>query len=91
MLFVQFSCEYLAAPDSGCSRERDSGERDHGLQELSCSMDITRSRIIRLRELEFLGVGRLPVMNKLEPLIQGGPVENFQMTFMAIPIDTRPR
>ena len=30
-------------------------------------------------------------MNKLEPLIQGGPVENFQMTFVAIPIDTRPR
>jgi hypothetical protein len=44
MLFVQLSFEYLAALGSGCSPERDSGERDHGLQELSCSMDIAQSK-----------------------------------------------
>ena len=44
MLFVQWSCEYLAAPGSGCSPEMDSGEHNHGFQGLSCSMDITRSR-----------------------------------------------
>jgi hypothetical protein len=44
--------------------------------------------MVRLRELVFLGVGGLPVVNNLEPLIQGGSVENFQMTFVAIPVDT---
>ena len=41
--------------------------------------------IIRLRELEFLRIGGLPVVNELEPLVQAGSVENFQMTFVAIP------
>ena len=44
--------------------------------------------IIGLRELEFLGVGGLPVVNELEPLVQAGSVDNFQMTFVAIPVDT---
>jgi hypothetical protein len=44
--------------------------------------------IVILRELNFLGVGGLPVINELEPLVQGGSIENFQMTFMAILVDT---
>ena len=41
--------------------------------------------IVGLRELEILGIGELPVVNELEPLVQAGSVENFQMTFVAIP------
>jgi hypothetical protein len=41
--------------------------------------------IVGLHELEFLGIGGLPVVNELEPLVQAGSVENFQMTFVAIP------
>ena len=38
ILFVQLSCEYLAAPNITSSLERDIGERDRGLQELSCNI-----------------------------------------------------
>jgi hypothetical protein len=43
--------------------------------------------IIGLRELELLGVGALPVVNELEPLVQASSVEHFQMTFVAIPVN----
>ena len=42
-------------------------------------------------ELEFLGVGVLPVMDKLEPLEKTGPFEHFQVAFMTIPVNTWPR
>jgi len=35
--------------------------------------------IVGLRELAFLGISGLPVVNELEPLVQAGSVENFQM------------
>ena len=43
--------------------------------------------IVGLRELEFLGVGGLPVMNALEPLVKAGPFEHFQMAFVTIPVN----
>jgi len=47
--------------------------------------------IVRLRKLEVLGVGGLPVMDELEPLEKTGPFENFQVAFMTIPVNTCPR
>jgi hypothetical protein len=43
--------------------------------------------IVGLRELAFLGIGGLPVVNELEPLVQAGSIENFQMTFVAMPVN----
>ena len=43
--------------------------------------------IVGLRELEFLGVGGLPVMDELEPLEKTGPFEHFQMAFVTIPVN----
>jgi hypothetical protein len=43
--------------------------------------------IVGLCELEFLGTGGLLVVNEPEPLVQAGSVENFQMTFVAIPVN----
>ena len=43
--------------------------------------------IVGLRELAFLGVGGLPVVDELEPLVQASPFEHFQMTFVAIPVN----
>jgi hypothetical protein len=41
--------------------------------------------IVGLRELEFLGVGGLPIMDELEPLEKIGPLKHFQMAFVTIP------
>jgi hypothetical protein len=43
--------------------------------------------IVGLRELEFLGIGGLPVVDELEPLVQAGSVEHFQMPFVAISVN----
>ena len=43
--------------------------------------------IVGLRELEFLGVGGLPVMDELEPLEKTGPFQHFQMVFVTIPVN----
>ena len=43
--------------------------------------------IVRLHELEFLGIGGLPVVNEFGPLVQASPFEHFQMTFVAIPVN----
>jgi hypothetical protein len=43
--------------------------------------------IVGLRELEFLGVGALRVMDELEPLVKAGPFEHFQMSFVTIPVN----
>jgi hypothetical protein len=43
--------------------------------------------IVGLRELEFLRVGGLPVINELEPLVKAGPFELFQMAFVTIPVN----
>jgi hypothetical protein len=43
--------------------------------------------IVGLREVEFLGVGGLPIMDELEPLEKTGPLKHFQMAFMTIPVD----
>ena len=43
--------------------------------------------IVRLRELEFLGIGGLPVMDELEPLVEAGSFEHFQMAFVTIPVN----
>ena len=89
MLFVRWSCEYLAAPSSGCLLERDIGERDCGLQGLSCNMGRTRSRHRQTSwTIAFLGVGELPVVDELEPLVQASYFEHSQMTFVAIPVNT---
>ena len=42
-------------------------------------------------KLEFLGVGGLPFMDELEPLEMTGPFKNFQVAFMAIPVNICPR
>jgi hypothetical protein len=42
--FQKWSREYLATPDIACSLERDIGERDHDLPELSYNMGRARSR-----------------------------------------------
>ena len=44
--------------------------------------------IVGLGELELLGIGGLPIVNELEPLVvQAGSVENFQMTFVVISVN----
>ena len=43
--------------------------------------------IFGLRELEFVGVGGLSVMDELEPLVESGPFEHFQMAFVTIPVN----
>jgi len=47
--------------------------------------------IVGLCELEFAGVGALPIMDKLEPLENTGPLKHLQMAFMTIPVNPRPR
>ena len=47
--------------------------------------------IAGLRELEFLGVGGLPIMDELEPLEKTGPLKHFQMAFVTIPVNPCPR
>jgi hypothetical protein len=44
-----------------------------------------------LSELEFVGVGRLPVMDELDPLEKGGLFVNFRVAFMTIPVNACPR
>ena len=41
--------------------------------------------IVGLRELEFVGIGGLPIMDELEPLEKTCPFEHFQMAFVTIP------
>ena len=99
MLFVQWSCEYLAAPNSAYSLERDNGERDRCLQGLSCNMGRARSRSSRVvlqhgqspieasSDFVNLNFWELVGCDELEPLVQASPFEHFQMTFVAIPVN----
>ena len=43
--------------------------------------------IVGLRELEFVGVGGLPIMDELEPLEKTRPFQYFQMAFVTIPVN----
>ena len=43
--------------------------------------------IFGLRELEFMRVGGLSVMDELEPLVKAAPFEHFQMAFVTIPVN----
>jgi hypothetical protein len=41
-----------------------------------------------LSELEFLGVGGLPVIDELDPLEARCPFEDFQEAYLTVPVDT---
>ena len=41
--------------------------------------------IVVLRDLEFVGIGGLPIMDELEPLEKTCPFGHFQMAFVTIP------
>ena len=43
--------------------------------------------IVVLRDLEFVGIGGLPIMDELEPLEKTGPFQHFQMAFVTIPVN----
>jgi hypothetical protein len=43
--------------------------------------------IVGFRELGFVGVGGLPIMDELEPLEKTGPFQHFQMAFITIPVN----
>jgi hypothetical protein len=43
--------------------------------------------IVGLRELEFVGVGGLPIMDELEPLEKTCPFQHFQMAFVTVPVN----
>ena len=43
--------------------------------------------IVGLREIEFVGVGGLPIVDELELLENTGPFQHFQMAFMTIPVN----
>jgi hypothetical protein len=85
ILFVQWSCEYLAAPNIACSLEKDIRKLDRGFQSCLTTWAETDRGIVRLRKLEFVGVGGLPIIYKLEPLEKTGPFQHFQMAFVTIP------
>ena len=44
--------------------------------------------IVGLRELEFVGVDGLPIIDELEPLEKTGPFQHFQMAFVTIPVNS---
>ena len=43
--------------------------------------------IVVLRDLEFVGIGGLPIMDELEPLEKTCPFQYFQMAFVTIPVN----
>ena len=78
-------------PDIECAHEKNNGGRDRGLPELSCNLVSTWAEpdrgILRLRKLECVGVGGLPIMDELEPLEKTRPFQYFQMAFVTIPVN----